>query len=143
MDIPAKLLGNGAANSQGNGRLANAAEAEQCYEPLISKLVADLAGDRTLSSLFAPPEWGDGPMWTGGALDPAALKAREFNPSTRSEGGRIREAEILAGFLSGGSHDRLPRGGWHDGGAATPFDGRRRLPCKVVSGPAVPCIIEA
>src|ERR1700722_2905250 len=45
MDFPAKLLGNG----QGNGRLANAAGAEQCYEPLISKLVANLADDR-----FAP-----------------------------------------------------------------------------------------
>ena len=43
IDFPAKLLGNGAANSQGNGRLANAAGAEQCYEPLISKLVANLA----------------------------------------------------------------------------------------------------
>src|SRR6266436_10099504 len=49
MDFPAKLLGSGAANSQGNGRLANAAGAEQCYEPLISKLVANLADDR-----FAP-----------------------------------------------------------------------------------------
>src|SRR5713226_4229501 len=49
IDFPAKLLGNGAANSQGNGRLANAAGAEQCYEPLISKLVANLADDR-----FAP-----------------------------------------------------------------------------------------
>src|SRR5258708_23057238 len=49
MDFPAKLLGNGAANSQGNGRLANAARAQQCYEPLLSKLVANLADDR-----FAP-----------------------------------------------------------------------------------------
>src|SRR5882672_2967711 len=49
MDFPAKLLGNGAANSQGNGRLANAARAEQCYEPLLSKLVANLADVR-----FAP-----------------------------------------------------------------------------------------
>src|SRR6202049_4055834 len=49
IDFPAKLLGSGAANSQGNGRLANAARAEQCYEPLISKLVANLANDR-----FAP-----------------------------------------------------------------------------------------
>src|SRR6266850_4852935 len=49
MDIPAKLLGSGAANGQGNGRLANAAGAEQGYEPLISKLVANLADDR-----FAP-----------------------------------------------------------------------------------------
>ena len=49
IDFPAKLLGGGAANSQGNGRLANAAGAKQCYEPLISKLVADLADDR-----FAP-----------------------------------------------------------------------------------------
>src|SRR6266852_6467296 len=48
-DFPAKLLGSGAANSQGNGRLANAAGAEQGYEPLILKLVADLADDR-----FAP-----------------------------------------------------------------------------------------
>src|SRR5260221_4599370 len=49
MDFPAKLLGSSAANSQGNGRLANTAGAEQCYEPLISKLVANLADDR-----FAP-----------------------------------------------------------------------------------------
>src|SRR5258705_10632878 len=49
MDFLARLLGNGAANGQGNGRLANAAGAEQCYEPLISKLVANLADDR-----FAP-----------------------------------------------------------------------------------------
>src|SRR6266702_3533547 len=49
MDFAAKLLGNGAANSQGNGRLADAAGAEQCHEPLISKLVANLADDR-----FAP-----------------------------------------------------------------------------------------
>jgi len=46
MNFPAKLLGNGAADGQGNGRLANAARAEQCYEPFISKLVADLADDR-------------------------------------------------------------------------------------------------
>src|ERR1700676_1939421 len=46
IDFPAKLLGSGAANSQGNGRLANAAGAEQCYELLISKLVANLADDR-------------------------------------------------------------------------------------------------
>src|SRR5882757_8930819 len=49
MDIPAKILGSGAADSQGNGRLANAAGAEQGYEPLISKLVANLADER-----FAP-----------------------------------------------------------------------------------------
>src|ERR1700680_1706692 len=49
MDFPGKLLGNGAANSQGNGRLANAAGAEQGHEPLISKLVANLADHR-----FAP-----------------------------------------------------------------------------------------
>src|SRR6266481_6092255 len=49
IDFPAELLGSGAANSQGNGRLADAARAEQCYEPLISKLVANLADDR-----FAP-----------------------------------------------------------------------------------------
>src|SRR5258705_822888 len=46
MDIPAKLLGSGAANSQGNGRLANAAGAEHGYEPLISNLVAILAYNR-------------------------------------------------------------------------------------------------
>src|SRR5258708_7604951 len=39
MDIPVKLPGNGAAHSQGNGRLADAAGAEQCHEPLMSKLV--------------------------------------------------------------------------------------------------------
>src|SRR6266702_4508858 len=49
MDFAAKLLGNGAADSQGNGRLADAARAEQCHEPLISQLVANLADDR-----FAP-----------------------------------------------------------------------------------------
>src|SRR5258706_5649272 len=49
IDSPAKLLGSGTANSQGNGRLANAAGAEQCHEPLISKLVANLADHR-----FAP-----------------------------------------------------------------------------------------
>ena len=49
MDFAAKLFGSGAANSQGNGRLANAAGAEQCYEPPISKLVANLADHR-----FAP-----------------------------------------------------------------------------------------
>src|SRR6266849_8985060 len=49
MDFPAKLLGSGAANSQGNGRLANAAGAEQRHEPLISKLAANLADHR-----FAP-----------------------------------------------------------------------------------------
>src|SRR5258705_7903463 len=47
--FPAKLLGSGAANSQGNSRLANATGAEQCHEPLISKLVANLADHR-----FAP-----------------------------------------------------------------------------------------
>src|SRR6185437_610078 len=35
MNFPAKLLGNGAADGQGNGRLANAARTEQCYEPFI------------------------------------------------------------------------------------------------------------
>src|ERR1700692_2819395 len=49
MDFPAKLLGSGAANRQGNGRLADAARAEQCYEPLIPKLVANVADHR-----FAP-----------------------------------------------------------------------------------------
>ena len=49
MDFPAKLLGSGAANSQGNGRLANTAGAEQSYESLISKLLANLTHDR-----FAP-----------------------------------------------------------------------------------------
>src|SRR5438445_11298089 len=49
IDFPAKLLGRGAANSTGNGRLANAAGTKQCYEPLISKLVVNLADHR-----FAP-----------------------------------------------------------------------------------------
>src|SRR6266850_2851949 len=48
-DFPAKFLSNSAANRQGNGCLANAAGAEQCYKPFISKLVANLADDR-----FAP-----------------------------------------------------------------------------------------
>src|SRR5882762_11492982 len=50
IDFPTKLLGGGAANSQGNGRLANAAGAEQCHEPLVSKLVANLADDRFASN---------------------------------------------------------------------------------------------
>ena len=45
MDFPAKRLRNGVANSQGNSRLANAAGAEQRYEPLFSQLVAYLADD--------------------------------------------------------------------------------------------------
>src|SRR5882757_862353 len=49
MDFPGKLLGNGAGYGQGDGRLANATGAEQCYEPLVSKLVANLGDDR-----FAP-----------------------------------------------------------------------------------------
>ena len=49
IDFAAKLFGGGAAHSTGNGRLANAAGAKQCYEPLISKLVANLADHR-----FAP-----------------------------------------------------------------------------------------
>src|SRR5882762_2450766 len=46
MDFPGKLLGNGAGNGQGNGRFANSTGAEQCYEPLVSKLVANLGNDR-------------------------------------------------------------------------------------------------
>src|SRR5690349_20837073 len=49
IDFAAKLLGGGAANSAGNGRLANAAGAKQCYDPSIAKLVADLTDHR-----FAP-----------------------------------------------------------------------------------------
>src|ERR1700733_12493616 len=49
IDFPAKLLGGRVANSRGNGRLADAAGAEQCHEPLFSNLVADLADHR-----FAP-----------------------------------------------------------------------------------------
>src|SRR5258707_721906 len=46
VDFPAKLLGGGAANSESNGRLADAAGAKQCYEPPISKLVVNLADHR-------------------------------------------------------------------------------------------------
>src|SRR5260370_11898870 len=49
VDFAAKLFGSGAANSAGNDRLANAARSKQCYEPLVSKLVANLADHR-----FAP-----------------------------------------------------------------------------------------
>src|SRR5258705_13977172 len=49
IDFPSKLLGSG-ANSQCNGRLANAAGTEQCYEPFISKLVANLADHRFASN---------------------------------------------------------------------------------------------
>src|ERR1700681_3071447 len=46
IDFSAKLLGGGVANSGGNGRLANAARAKQCYKPPISKLVLNLADHR-------------------------------------------------------------------------------------------------
>src|SRR6266705_4136480 len=67
MDFPAKLFGNGAANSQRNGRLANAAGTEQCYEPLFPQLVADLAKhhftpnhhDRSQGKPALLPELGD------------------------------------------------------------------------------------
>src|SRR6202051_4759746 len=75
IDIPAKLLGNGAANSQGNGRLANAAGAEQCYEPLISQLVANLADSR-----FAPNHHGrshGGPALVPKLIVPALCTAGE------------------------------------------------------------------
>src|ERR1700738_1767242 len=46
IDFAAKLFGGGAANSAGNGRLANAAGAKQRYEPPISKPVANLPEQR-------------------------------------------------------------------------------------------------
>src|SRR5216684_8798350 len=46
VDFPAKLLGGGPANSESNGRFADAAGAKQCYEPSISKLVVNLADHR-------------------------------------------------------------------------------------------------
>src|SRR3954447_2140787 len=46
VDFPAKLLGGGVANSGGNGRLANAARAKQCYKQPIAKLVVNLADHR-------------------------------------------------------------------------------------------------
>src|SRR3984893_7178333 len=46
IDFPAKLLGGGAANSESNGRLADAARAKQCYKPPISELVLNLADHR-------------------------------------------------------------------------------------------------
>src|ERR1700681_2730240 len=46
IDFPAKLLSGGVANSGGNGRLANAARAKQCYKPPISKLVLNIADHR-------------------------------------------------------------------------------------------------
>src|SRR6267378_6671365 len=73
IDFPAKLLGSGAANSQGNGRLANAAGAEQCHEPFVSKLVANLADHR-----FAPNhhERSQGePALAGGLVLPALRTA--------------------------------------------------------------------
>ncbi|MGY4310738.1 hypothetical protein ACVWW1_000041 [Bradyrhizobium sp. JR3.5] len=42
MHLAVKLLGNRAADSQRNGRFADAAWAEQCYEPCFPQLVADL-----------------------------------------------------------------------------------------------------
>ena len=43
IDFAAKLFGGGAANSAGDGCLANATGAKQRYEPPISKVVANLA----------------------------------------------------------------------------------------------------
>src|SRR5258708_21863336 len=49
VEFAGKLFGSGASTSAGNDRLANAARSKQCYEPLVSKLVANLADHR-----FAP-----------------------------------------------------------------------------------------
>src|ERR1700738_1846757 len=46
IEFPANRLGGGVTNSAGNGRLANAARAKQCYKPRISKLVLNLADHR-------------------------------------------------------------------------------------------------
>jgi hypothetical protein len=74
MDLAAKLVGEGAAHGQGNGRLTDAAGAEQCYEPLISKRVANLADDR-----FAPNhhERSDGPAPVSGPVAAALRTACE------------------------------------------------------------------
>src|SRR5258706_3495110 len=85
VDFLDRLLGNGAANSQGNGRLANAAGAEQCYEPLISKLVANLADDR-----FAPNHHDREPALVPEPGVPAFRAA-----SKRDDGGNERVAPCL------------------------------------------------
>src|SRR6266851_2628949 len=77
VDFLAKLLGGGPADSQGDGRLANAARAEQGYEPLISKLVANLVDDR-----FAPNHHKRSrrePAFLSGPVVPALRTACERN----------------------------------------------------------------
>jgi hypothetical protein len=88
MDFPGKLLGNCAGNGQGNGRLANAAGAEQRYEPLISKLVANLADDR-----FAPDhhDRSHGESAWGGELGVPVFRAT----SERDDGADERIAPSL------------------------------------------------
>src|SRR5882757_3844190 len=88
MDFPGKLLGNGAGNGQGNGRLANAAGAEQCYEPLISKLVANLADDRFTPNHHDRSHWEPA---LGGILGVPVFRAT----SERDDGAEERIAPSL------------------------------------------------
>src|SRR5712675_367742 len=88
MDFPGKLLGNRAGNSQGNGRLANAAGAEQCYEPLVSKLVANLADHRVAPN--HPARLCGQPAWLSGPVVPALRTACE-----RDDGADERVAPSL------------------------------------------------
>src|SRR5260221_8012094 len=88
MDFPAKRLGSGAANSQGNGRLANAAGAEQFYKPLVSKLVANLADHRVAAN--HPARLCGQPAWLSGLIVPALRTAGE-----RDDGADERVAPSL------------------------------------------------
>src|SRR5258708_26727434 len=88
MDFPAKRLGSGAANSQGNGRLANATGAEQCYKPLVSKLVANLADHRVAPN--HPARLCGQPAWLSGPVVPALRTACE-----RDDGADERVAPSL------------------------------------------------
>src|SRR6266567_1743074 len=75
IDCPAKLLGSGAADSQGNGRLANAAGAEQCYEPLVSKLAANFPDYRVAPN--HPARSCGQPAWLLELIVPALRTACE------------------------------------------------------------------
>ena len=76
IDIPAEFLGSGTADGQGNGRLANAAGAEQCHEPFSSKLVVDRADHRLATDQH---EWSRGkPALLPGLIIPARRAASEM-----------------------------------------------------------------
>src|SRR6476620_11719668 len=124
IDFAAKLFGRGAANSVGNGRLANAAGAKQCYEPPISKLVANLPdyrfapnhhdrshGEPALGGELGVPAFGAATEGDNGAdervapsLDVCDVSVAKFAVSKRfSDRGNVyAEASLLDDYIRPG-----------------------------------------